>query len=630
MANFYAKVRQLINDCDISYIEPLSYIKHFTTVENTNAATLDKVILLYKRGQVSTPQKIKKIKSPTYTDESYMLDLTGSPLKDSCQYDLLNDSLGDELVKKNAWKDEDERFHPIPMCEAQSYFIKILSESPKESTPKCWAICSSNDDKTMLLSTQRKENKWCRGILTFNGVINFEPINLMELQKQHVNYVVKQYGPIEGMVDNYYRLGNDAMLQVSRPVNGSTTQSILNDEKTASKMVLHQSIQVNNLQSIAKKFWIQLDILNNIKQTIVSYKETKDPECLTFKGHSDIAEIKQEIYDMLTQPISIGLTDEDDVNNHKPNTSIDKIVENASVRESGELTDALWDVLRGCSSYNALKEAIEYIFTSAAKINVVNMPSNQSRLAHLIRDVSDHRIAIPRLNGTEPLELLLEIGMEKLNKDYEYIFVEGKLCSAEDLRVDKKLTLANGDLNVRKSLKTQFSTNGTLGGGPPRKTLMHKMNEENVDLNDSKENVGFQNSKFSLRNIEEDLARFGRIHLILEHLIMIKLNLNLENVFTTFLDDLRKPMVPFNVLKEMITDFREIPVTNTKILTKIDSIPYRQRVYLKSRNQFKIIRNTFYFSADPIFPPHVFKCIENNETKTDIYFAHQYLEIENV
>lgn len=50
---------------------------------------------------------------------------------------------------------------------------------------------------------------------------------------------------------------------------------------------------------------------------------------------------------MLTQPIPIGVTDEDDASEHKQNTSIDKIVENASARESGELTDQLWDVLRG-------------------------------------------------------------------------------------------------------------------------------------------------------------------------------------------------------------------------------------------------------------------------------------------
>lgn len=66
------------------------------------------------------------------------------------------------------------------------------------------------------------------------------------------------------------------------------------------------------------------------------------------------------------------------------------------------------------------------------------MPTSQSRLGHLIREVSEHRIAIPHLNGSEPLELLVEIGIEKAAKDYEFIFVESKLCSGEELRLDKK------------------------------------------------------------------------------------------------------------------------------------------------------------------------------------------------
>lgn len=66
------------------------------------------------------------------------------------------------------------------------------------------------------------------------------------------------------------------------------------------------------------------------------------------------------------------------------------------------------------------------------------MPTSQSHLAQLIRDVSDQRIAIPHLSGSEPLELLLEIGLEKVNKDYEHIFIESKLCTAEELREDKK------------------------------------------------------------------------------------------------------------------------------------------------------------------------------------------------
>lgn len=99
--------------------------------------------------------------------------------------------------------------------------------------------------------------------------------------------------------------------------------------------------------------------------------------------------------------------------------------------------------------------------------------------------------------------------------------------------------MAGGDLNVRKSLKTQFSSNGTVAAaaatgtattnGIPRKTLMHKQSEGAMELNDSKEMVGFQNSQFNLKQIDANLARLGRIHLILEHLITIKINLNLEN-----------------------------------------------------------------------------------------------------
>lgn len=85
--------------------------------------------------------------------------------------------------------------------------------------------------------------------------------------------------------------------------------------------------------------------------------------------------------------------------------------------------------------------------------------------------------------------------------------------------------LTNGDLNVRKSLKNPNMANGT---GPARKTLMHKFSE-GLDLNDTNEHIGFQNSQFNLKTIEADLARLGRIHLILEHLLMIKVNLNLEN-----------------------------------------------------------------------------------------------------
>lgn len=115
-------------------------------------------------------------------------------------------------------------------------------------------------------------------------MIDFGPVNLTDLHSKHIATVGKQYGSIEGMIDNYYRLESDAMLQVSRSVNGSLTQSLMSDGM-ASKIILHQSILVNhNVRSIASKFWIQLGILDDIKDTIVDYKQSKDSNCLFLKS----------------------------------------------------------------------------------------------------------------------------------------------------------------------------------------------------------------------------------------------------------------------------------------------------------------------------------------------------------
>lgn len=61
------------------------------------------------------------------------------------------------------------------------------------------------------------------------------------------------------------------------------------------------------------------------------------------------------------------------------------------------------------------------------------------------------------------------------------------------------------------------------------KSQTPKNTNAQMELNVSKENIGFQNSNFNLKRVEAALARHDRIHLIFEHFIKIKQNLNLEN-----------------------------------------------------------------------------------------------------
>lgn len=80
--------------------------------------------------------------------------------------------------------------------------------------------------------------------------------------------------------------------------------------------------------------------------------------------------------------------------------------------------------------------------------------------------------------------------------------------------------------NVRKSLRNPVSQNGNEPmGSIPRKTLLHSRD----GTCDETEKIGIQNSHFNLHNVDSKLAHLAQIHLVLEHLLLIRSTLNLED-----------------------------------------------------------------------------------------------------
>lgn len=67
------------------------------------------------------------MKCEALRDESDQLNLTGSPLKDSCNFEQLSESFSEEFSKQNAWKDEEEKYHTISLSDAQyvSFFLLL-------------------------------------------------------------------------------------------------------------------------------------------------------------------------------------------------------------------------------------------------------------------------------------------------------------------------------------------------------------------------------------------------------------------------------------------------------------------------------------------------------------------------
>lgn len=90
---------------------------------------------------------------------------------------------------------------------------------------------------------------------------------------------------METTIDSYYQLNienNNMKLQLSRSISGRLSSKTFKDFDRDSRMILHQSVPIDNPDSIVETFWRQIKILNIIKESIVAFKETDDPSYLTY------------------------------------------------------------------------------------------------------------------------------------------------------------------------------------------------------------------------------------------------------------------------------------------------------------------------------------------------------------
>lgn len=151
-----------------------------------------------------------------------------------------------------------------------------------------------------------------------------------------------------------------------------------------------------------------------------------------------------------------------------------------------------------------------------------NIPTNNSRLAEIIREVSQGRLAKPCLSGTEPLELLLEIGLEKQFKDYHHIFSKCNLPAGmvtkfyEDGPIEPNIVTSMSRKSVYVAPKIEQMK---------RKTLLRGGEDERRDS----ELGVFRNSNFNESDVNRKLSKLLQLYLCLEHLIITQINLNLKS-----------------------------------------------------------------------------------------------------
>lgn len=75
--------------------------------------------------------------------------------------------------------------------------------------------------------------------------------------------------------------------------------------------------------------------------------------------------------------------------------------------------------------------------------------SNVTRTAKLIIDIMKQKATTPLLAGSLPLEILIDIGIEKLIRDYTYILLSANLIDRHELQEKLKKNF-NEKFDVKK------------------------------------------------------------------------------------------------------------------------------------------------------------------------------------
>jgi hypothetical protein len=100
-------------------------------------------------------------------------------------------------------------------------------------------------------------------------------------------------------------------------------------------------------------------------------------------------------------------------------------------RKNLDFTDHLWNILMQCTSYVELERALKFVFQVLNNGEFYPMVhrKNNTVIAQMVREACEGKLRMPNLaGGTYAIELLAEIGLEKLRQDYIHAFLSKELA----------------------------------------------------------------------------------------------------------------------------------------------------------------------------------------------------------
>ncbi|XP_049279590.1 protein zwilch isoform X2 [Anopheles funestus] len=626
LANVYQLFRNKFEANDFQYYCPPSYIH--TLTENN-----DKVIFAFRKKQtLPLDTNWTSVKNSPKSNTSNNLDLTGSPLKDESfdEFQTIDHSKDyNEPAVWNLWTPEEESYAPLATEKARSILQNFINLDCRIGRGSIWTLCSGTDaDRTVLLqlsidSASKNQRQFTRGIVRFSGVQASSGISLAQLidiHRQRAGDGMKFNPKIQ--IQQWCKLCPQITVRLSWHTMGEGSTFIV--ERNA-RVRLSQELPINNgafsHSSVAEYFWQQLQRLALIRDKIMDIRANRESGYARseFGGEDEMGleYVKQKVNNILSSFLAV-----------EPTTytlsSIADMIQQVQKHNLTDVMERLYDALTLCSNYDDLRAAIDYIFHLSTHSNVVNVPTNGTRFAQLILAMIQDRLAIPSLTGSEPYELLLECGINKLMSDYRTIFSENGVYELEFEKLFQP--------QVTNPRKSRYAT-----GSGPQIDMHHKAKQSAHMFQPTVEERGREKS-ILLSNFDEDevkirLNRLAQVHLLLEHLLLLEGVVNVPSIYGRVCElYLSQQPYSYGEVYNRKTDLLEFDMDEFMLLRKADQLePCARRVVMSSTNLLQKLETVFYQNAKPLLPESLYPQFECKEIDNKhMFWCYEYDLIERL
>ncbi|XP_071561375.1 protein zwilch homolog [Temnothorax nylanderi] len=507
-------------------------------------------------------------------------DVSGSPLEysfDNCDFD---DTV---IIMRQNWRKEEESYLPLSRTDACNALNACLEHLDTNTLP-ILALCDGKDPKRSRLIGAVVSQDWfttleavSTGTTSLAAVRNDRHKIVQEHLKQPFtqehNIKISVFSAVDllGMKQETIDWDKTAKSDFEGSINIEMHSGSL--DSRPSKNTLIAQINAGWKDSPLKELRDQLFLLIQYLSTIDECKKNmgvQNPIKFTTPYSEEHDIVTEKLILLLNGDFSFRKSVNVKESNRiaKENAEIDaklqERVQNVFLRHDGDFTDFLWEILIKASTYPQMINYVEIVLMEILEHKFIPQinDTNSTRFVKCISNLHHQETTSHLLVGSVPLELVVDMGFEKLTRDYLYILRGARFVDLHDIR---------------------------------------------QRLSDISSGI------FNTENYRNKLITLAQIHICLEYMLLIEGHLecpieSLQSLFAYAYKEFVSAQSPLQHHTELCSRIftLTVPLPNTLANELNKMNPSVWRASVSSHSAASMLTTTTYYNKMPIFPTNIY------------------------